>query len=161
MKVSEDQVDEKIIVELLFEGFAEYRYKKMKETFLNGKFELIEEAGKPVSLFSLPNGDLICGTADSVKLLDENFKETKSVLTGGFSFCALNHRNEIYVSVFGKHCFIMFDLNLNQLKQFGSNGAGNDQLKFPCGLCSHNDYLYISDRHNNRIQILTLERTRN
>ena len=38
---SKDLVDEKLIGEVLFEGFS---YKKMKETLLNGKLELIEVA---------------------------------------------------------------------------------------------------------------------
>ena len=126
----------------------------MKETLLNGKFELIEVAGRPVSLISLPKGNLVCGTCDSVRLLDETFKE---VSTGAFSFCDFNHKNEIYVSVSLKHCIILFDLNLNQLKRFGSEGTGIDQFNAPAGLSCHGDYLYVCDCINNRIQILTLD----
>ena len=129
----------------------------MKETLLNGKFELVKVAGQPVSLISLPNGNLVCGTKDSVKLLDENFKEIKSVSTGGWSFCALNRRNEIYVSVWHNHCIISFDLNLNKLNQFGSIGAGNNQFNYPNGLCCHGEFVYICDWGNKRIQILTLD----
>ena len=82
------------------------KYKKMKEIVLNGKFELIEVAGQPLSLISLPNGNLVCYMDNLVKLLDENLKEIKSVSTGGESFCALNKRNEIYVSVYQNHCII-------------------------------------------------------
>jgi len=124
---------------------------------LNRKFKLIEVAGQPTSLISLPNGNLVCGTDGSVKLLDENSKEIKSVSTGGESFCALNRRNEIYVSVQDKNCIISFDLNLNKLTQFGSQGAGNNQFNYPWGLCCHGDYLYICDYNNKRIQILTLD----
>ena len=67
-------MEEKLIGEVLFEGLS---YKKMKETLLNGKFELIEVAGQPVSLISLPNGNLVCGSTGSVKLLDETLKEIK------------------------------------------------------------------------------------
>ena len=141
----------------MFEGLIQYKYKKMTETLLNGKFELIQVAGYPESWISLPNGNLVCCTDDSVILLDEYLKEIKSVSTGGYSCCTLNHRNEIYVSVGLKHCIISFDLNLNQLKQFGSNDAGNNQLNYPRGLCCHGDYLYICDYWNNRIQILTLD----
>ena len=129
----------------------------MKETVLNGKFELIQVAGRPVSLISLPNGNLVCGTDDSVKLFDENFKEIKSVSTDGWSFCAFNHRNEIYVSVIHEHCIISFDLILNKLNQFGSYGLGNNQLNYPHGLCCHGDYVYICDRDNRRIQMLTFD----
>ena len=102
----------------------------MKKTLLNWKFELIEVAGRPTSLISLPNGNLVCGTNDSVKLLDENFKEIKSVSTGGSSYCALNRRNEIYVSVWSQHYIISFDLNLNKLNKFGSYGVCNNQLSY-------------------------------
>ena len=110
-----------------------------------------------VSLISLPKGNLVCGTDDSVKLLDENLKEIKSVSTGGINCCALNRRNEIYVSVQDKRCIISFDLNLNKLNQFGSEGAGNNQFNYPPGLGCHGDYLYICDSDKNRIQILTLD----
>ena len=141
----------------MFEGLSQYRYKKRKETLLNGKFELIQVAGKPTSLISLPNGNLVCSTTGSVILLDENIKEIKSVSTGGINCCDLNRRNEIYVSVQDKRCIIWFDLNLNKLNQFGSEGAGNNQFNYPWGLCCHGDYLFICDSENMRIQILTLD----
>ena len=46
---------------------------------------------------------------------------------------------------------------MNQLKQFGSYGIGNNQSNVPLGLCCHGDYLYICDHSNRRIQILTLD----
>ena len=64
---------------------------------------------------------------------------------------------DICVSVHHEHCIRLFDLNLNQLKQFGSFGAGNNQFNYPAGLCCHGDYVYICDRGNKRIQILTLD----
>ena len=101
-------MEEKLIGEVLFEGLAQYKYKKMKETLLNWKFELIELAGQLSSLNSLPNGNLVYGTLRSVKLLDENFKEIKPVSkSSGYSFCALNSRNEIYVSVDDKHYILL------------------------------------------------------
>ena len=108
-----------------------------------------------LSLIALPNGNLVYGTYLKVFLLNENFLEIKSVETGRYSCCALNHRNEIYVS--SGHCIILFNSNLNQLKQFGSQGTGNNRLNNPHGLCCHGDYLYICDYGNMRIQILTLD----
>ena len=139
----------------MFQGCK--RSLNVKETLLNGKFGLIEVAGRPSSLISLPTGNLVCCTDDSVKLLDENLKEIISVSTGGTSFCASSRRNEKYVSVSGKHCIISFDCNLNQLKKFGSLGTGNDQLNYPRGLCCHGDCVYICDCNNKRIQILSLD----
>ena len=158
MKLSEYQVDTKLIGEIVFGGLVKYRYKKMKETLLNGKFELIQLDVHPTSLISLPNGNLLCGTHGSVKLLDEYFKEIKSVLIGGFfTFCALNYRNEIYVSVSEKHCILLFDFNLNQLKQFDLLGLENNRCYRPFGLCCQGDYLYICINGTSKILIVTLD----
>jgi len=82
-----------------------------------------------------------------VTLLDENFKEIKSVSSlfyrYCFKYCALNKRNEIYVSVHQKNCNISFDLNLNKLKQFGSQGTGDNHLFSSSGLCCHGVNVYI------------------
>jgi hypothetical protein len=47
----------------------------------------------------LPNDNLGVGTKDnSLIITDENFKEINNVTVGKLEYCALNHRNEIYVS---------------------------------------------------------------
>ena len=129
----------------------------MKRVLLNGKIETIQLPPYGVSLIALPNGNLVYGTYQKVFILNENFQEIKSVETDGWSFCGLNHRNEIYVSDHSKHCIILFDLNLNQLKQFGSQGAGNTQFDNQNDLCFHDDYLYVCDTYKKRIQVLTLD----
>ena len=154
MTLSKDQLDKKFIGEIAFEYSKTY---KIKRVLMNGKLETIQLAANGVSLIALPNGNLVYGTFNSVFLLNENFEQIKRVSTGGSSCCALNHRNEIYVSVDGKNCIILLDSNLNQLKKFGSKGARNNQLSNQMGLCCHNDYLYICDYGNKRIQILTLD----
>ena len=61
----------------------------MKETLLNSKFELdIQMVEPPLIWIVLPNDDLVCGTNFNVVLLNE-----------GYSYWALNHRQQIYVSV--------------------------------------------------------------
>ena len=129
---------------------------------MNGKIETIKLPEKyGVSLMSLPNGNLVYGTYGKVFLLNRNFKKIKSVKTSGDSFCAFNQRNEIYHNIYVsdtfKSCIILFDLNLNKLKQFDLEGAEDNQLNFPHGLCCHGDYLYICDYNNKRIQIITLD----
>ena len=64
-------MEEKLIGEVFFE---ELSYKKMKETLLNGKFELFKVPGYPTALISLPNGNLVCGTYGSVILLNYQFQ---------------------------------------------------------------------------------------
>ena len=157
LNLSKDQVDKKLIGEIVFGGRTSYKLNKLKRVLMNGKIETIQLATKGVSLIPLANGNLVYGTGGKVFLLNENFHEIKSVSTDGISFCASNHRNEIYVSDNHKHCIILFDFNLNELKQFGSEGVGNNQLSYPFGLCCYGDYVYICDRGNKRIQILTLD----
>ena len=113
-----------------------------------------------MSLISLPNGNFVCGTDNSVILLNEKLQNIKEFSTwGSYSFCALSHRNEIYVSSYRDNSILVFDLNLNLLKKFNltENGLGYDQRCYPEGLCCHEDYLYICDAKNKRIQILTLD----
>ena len=141
---------------------VKYRCNKTKISIenicylLNGKFEIIPIGGQPASLIILPNGNLVCSTYPSVMLLNESFEHIEIISPGG-NYCAVNCRNEIYVSIFEKNCILLFDLNLNQLQQFGTRGLGNNQLDHPQGLCCHDDYLYICDYGNKRVQILTLD----
>ena len=137
--------------------FEDPKRSKIKEILLNGNFETIPIKENLVSLIDLPNGNLVCGTDESVILFSENLENIKSFSTGGSSYCAINRRNEIYVSVCGQHCIYLFDLNLNQLKKFGRNGTADNQLNGPEGVCCHEDFLYICDYSNVRIQILTLD----
>ena len=134
-----------------------YKLNKIKPNLINGKFEAIKLDSCPTSLMVLTNGNLVCSINESLILLNENLQKIKSASTGGYSLCALNRRNEIYASVYIKNCIILYDLNLNELKQFGTHGSGQNQLYYPFGLCCHNDYLYICDYSNKRIQIFSLD----
>ena len=142
----------------MFRGLAAYKMHKLKRVLFNGKIETIQlPSTGGVSLIPLPNGNLVYGTYQKVFLLNENFQKIKSARTEGYSFCALNSRNELYVSDSGNDCIILTDLNLNTLKYFGLKGSGNYQFNYPCGLCCHGDYLFVCDYWNKRIQILTLD----
>ena len=93
-----------------------YKMNKLKKVLMNEKIETIQLPLFGVSITALPNGNLVYRTFMQVVLLNENVKEIKSVSTSGESCCALNYRNEIYVSDYSEDCIILFDLNLNQLK---------------------------------------------
>jgi len=61
----------------------------------------------------LPNDNLGLGSKDnSLILTDENLKEINNVTVGKLEYCALNHRNEIYVSCGYQNHIILFDSNL-------------------------------------------------
>ncbi len=49
------------------------------------------------------------------------------------------------------------DLNLNILKTFGSKGTNNSQFQFPISLCCRDEYLYVCDSENKRIQKFDLD----
>ena len=95
--MAKDQVDKKLIGEIVFGGLAAYKMNKMKRVLFNGKIETIQLAANGTSLVTLPNGNLVDGTVGKVFLLNENFQKIKSVSTGEWSFCTLNYRNEICV----------------------------------------------------------------
>ena len=82
-------------------GGPKYKRNRIKRVLMNGKFESIQLANRCVSLIALPNAHLVYGILGKVFELNENFKfkEIKIVLTDGYSCCALNQRNEIYVSI--------------------------------------------------------------
>ncbi len=74
-----------------------------------------------MSLVALPNGNLVVGTKDnSLILTDENFEEINNVSVGNLVYCALDHRNEIFVSYGYQNHIILFDSNLKKVKQFHS-----------------------------------------
>lgn len=149
LKLSEDQVDKKLIGEILFEKSAKSRFLKMKKTLLKGIYESIEVASGGKSLISLPNGNLVFGTQTSLMILDENFKIMKSVALESIECCALNHRNEIYVSGGHDKVINLLDLNLKKVKVFRTEASD--------GLCCNGDFLYTCDQYNKRIEIQTLD----
>ncbi len=142
-------MDKKLIGEILFEKPEKYKFNKIKKTLLKGIYELIQLADRGVSLISLPNSNLVFGTESLVKLIDENFKEINSVTVGNLKCCALNHRNEIYVSDGYQNVITLLDLNLKEVKVF--------RIKASNGLCCNGDFLYTCDHYNKRIEILTLD----
>ena len=100
----------------MFGGLTTYKMIKIKRILMNGKIETIQLSNESISLIALPNGNLVYSTNGKVFLLNENLQEKESISTVRLSFCALNHRNEIYVSERWKNCIILFDLNLNEIK---------------------------------------------
>ena len=158
MKISNDAVVKReSIGEIIYDGRSKIKMNEIRATLLNKTFEIMPFIKNPVSFQILPNGNLLCGTYGSVMQLDENLKKINDIQAAGLCLSALNDRNQIYVSSHSKHCIILFDLDLNQLNQFGSYGTENNQLNYPLGLCCKDEKLYICDYNNKRVQILTLD----
>ena len=61
--MAKDQVDKKLIGEIVFGGS---KRDKMKRVLMNGKIETIILPADGVSLLALPNGNLVYGTSGKV-----------------------------------------------------------------------------------------------
>lgn len=112
----------------------------------------------------LPNGHLLTSNLNDLNLIlyDNEFNIIKkiyrfnnsqhqSIYTFGLT---TNNLNSIYICDAYHHCIQMTDLELNLMNEIGQQGSHYiDQFNFPCGLCYHNDYVFICDSLNQRIQI--------
>jgi hypothetical protein len=158
-----------LVGEITFEVAAKFKFNKIKETILNGKFENIPLEGNRkgayinapygVTVVFLPNGNLVYSASNMIKLTDENFQIIKSIDVGGEGFLALSRRNQIYFCCFQESCILLLDFNLNRIKKVGGQQCRDWQymFKLPGGLCCHENYVYLYDSTNRRIQIFTLD----
>ena len=69
----------------------------------------------------------------------------------------LIHQDSIYVTETFYHAIFLFKLpDLTTIKRVGKRGSGNEEFKYPRQLAiSPNQLLYVADRDNNRLQILS------
>jgi len=66
--------------------------------------------------------------------------------------------NILYLTISGLHeIFSHNSQDGKLLKEFGSEGSENGAFNYPLGLTVNNKYVYICDRNNHRVQILTKE----
>ena len=86
MKLSNEQIDKKLIGEIVFGGLTAYKMNKLERVLMNGKIETIQVAANSfrlircgVSLVALPNGNLVYSNHQKVFLLNENLQEIKTV----------------------------------------------------------------------------------
>jgi hypothetical protein len=69
-----------LIGEIVFDGLTKYKFNKIKETLLNGKFEIIPLVRQPSSLIALPNNNFVFGTNFSAMLFNEKlFQQVDTV----------------------------------------------------------------------------------
>ena len=68
-------------------------------------------------------------------------------------------QNKVFVTVWNGNCINMYELEGKLIKSVGSEGNGEAQFKHPYGLdvSDGNNNIYVCDRYNHRIQILTKE----
>ena len=68
-------------------------------------------------------------------------------------------QNKVFVTQWSDHCINMYELEGKLIKSVGSEGNGEAQFKNPLGLdvSGRNNHIYVCERNNHRIQILTEE----
>ena len=68
-------------------------------------------------------------------------------------------QNKVFVTQWNGHCINMYELEGKIIKSVGSEGNGEFQFRHPYGLdvSDSNTNIYVCDRSNHRIQILTEE----
>jgi hypothetical protein len=144
---------------MVFGGLQKYKIYKINQVFRRSELETqIEKnllSSKVNSCNIMPNGNVLCGGSNSLIELDVNLQIIKNIPFNRKIHCTLNHRNEIYVSV--GHKIILFDINFKELKQFGIRSRGNDGFFAPSHLRCDDEYLYVCDSLNHRVQILTFD----
>lgn len=111
----------------------------------------------------LSNNYLLVSFVTYLSLYDQNMQfirkidkiNNKTFRSGGIT--SNNEDNYIYLSDDEyMHRVIMTDLEFNQLKMCGNKYGHNEhQFAHPGGICYYNNYLYVCDYSNHRIQILT------
>ena len=71
--------------------------------------------------------------------------------------CIAFYQNKVFVSQNGAGCFIVYDLNGTFLKQIGTPGNGEGQLKSPYGITINesNGNIFVCDNSNTRVQIFS------
>ena len=55
------------------------------------------------------------------------------------------------------HCVYIFDGEDQLIRKFGSYGSGNGQFNCPEGVAFDNDYLFVADSWNDRVQMFTID----
>lgn len=164
---SKEQIDEKFIGQIIFHNFQLSGFLNEKDLIKKIKtsdYEIIETNDRPYDLCTLPNDTLVTANrADgNLTILDSNtFKlinkidkiDDSNFIPRGLT---VNSRQKcIYILDELHSQIIMTDFNFKKLDSYGNYGSNKNQFDDPSSFCFFNDYLYVSDRNNERIQILT------
>ena len=116
--------------------------KCMSIHYKSGNIYIADECNHRVQVFSY-NGDYLF-------MFSEKMNHPRGI-------CVF--QNAVFVTQHGGHCVNMYDLEGKLMKSVGSNGNGEAQFNSPRGIdvSNRNHNIYVCDRSNNRVQILTEE----
>jgi hypothetical protein len=130
---------------------------------MNGKTEIVELDVTPWDILALSNNQIISSNRSSkcITIYDHNLNLIRKVskINGeDFESAGIEINEEektLFISDILKHQVLKTDFDLNKIKSCGEKGNNFNQFDLPVGICFRNNYLYICDFNNSRVQILT------
>ncbi len=114
----------------------------------NGNLVLVNYVDKCLTIFNR-HFDLI-RTIDALD--DNNF---------GPIGITISNRGHIYILDYISDCILMTDLDFNKIRTFGSKGSQLNQFNNPKSIHCDDQFIYVADFSNKRIQVLNLNLTYN
>jgi hypothetical protein len=156
---SNENLSEKTIGKIIYPDLIKNNHQETMDKIKNANFATVDMHALVYDICVLPNNCFLSLNFDSISVVDEKFNiiktiqkiDDKPISSPG---SALNmEKNCIYVSNRSGHCVYMLDIDLNMIKSFGSEGKDKNSFKYPHGICFNDDYLYVCDYSNFRIQI--------
>ena len=133
-----------------------YKMHLIKNTIQNGAFETISIDIAPQEIRRLSNGCFISSCTDSITIFDDSFKQLKQIDLDYAVGCAIHNDKNIYITDYDKCCIYLMDNQLKMIKKFGCKGSTMNQFNIPLSICMKDEFLYVCDLGNKRIQILKL-----
>ncbi len=129
----------------------------------DGRYKLIYLNVEPFDLCVLPNGNILCADfrEHNICVYDKNLKLIKKVdKIGNFIFgptsLTTNKLDKLYVCDYSNDRIFITDFELTHVtKTIDSDEYKTHQFCDPSSICYFNDFLYICDTYNKKIQKLT------
>jgi hypothetical protein len=135
-----------------FENRDKLSFDAIKEKIENADFKILPNC-KAIDACILPNDRILVTTNYSIQIFDENFQPIKQREVNYLNAfgCALDSRNNIYISDQINNCIDVYNLSLQKIKTFGldinSNFNGIRKMTW------NDSNLFVCDLGNKRIQI--------
>ena len=131
--------------------------EKVQEIIGKADYLLLPINVRPQEISVLPNNYIVSANVGSLVIYDEDFKKIKSIQMALPSGIAFNFQNDLFVSERKNSLIFKMDFYLDIKREFGSPGFNNDQLQRPCSLVCKDNFLYVCDYGNDRIQVLSYD----
>ena len=157
--VSEEILHSNIVGKLSYKKTCEKQNKHVKVKLENREFQVKNLEVLPVDICVLPNKKLLCANSKpwNLTLYDETLSHVGTIdqienLKIRPLSITTNNKDMIFIACVDE--IIATDLNFNIISRIGSKGCDIDQLNYPSSISFNDDYLYVCDRNNKRIQKL-------